>query len=61
MGKTTSAVKNKWNKANYDRIALFVPIGQKEVIKDFAAQNGESINAFINRIIREAMERDSAK
>lgn len=43
----------------YDRINLTVPKGQKEVIKAHADQyDGGSVNAFIQRAIREAMERD---
>lgn len=53
---------NKYMKANYDRINLTVPKGQKEVIKEHADSfDGGSVNAFINRAINEAMERDNQK
>lgn len=55
-GKT--AYKNKWQLENKERINLIVKKGQKEVIKDHARHNGESVNAFINRAITETMERD---
>ena len=42
----------------YDRINLTVPKGDKEIIKLFAESHGESVNGFINRAIREAMQRD---
>lgn len=58
MGKTSAAVKDRYNAKNYDDIRLRVPKGQKEVIQDFAEQRGESLNGFINRLIQEAMERD---
>lgn len=58
MGRTSSAVKNRWNDKAYDRINLTVPKGQKEVIKEHAEAQGESVNGFINRAIREAQERD---
>ena len=32
--------------------------GRREVIQAHAAAQGESVNAFINRAIMEAMERD---
>lgn len=57
MGKTSAAVKNKWNDKAYDRINLTVPKGSKEIIKDFAEKNGESVNGFINRAINEAMKK----
>lgn len=58
-GKPSAAAKNKWNAANYDRVALMVSKGKKEIIKSHAEQRGESLNAFINRAIDETMERDS--
>ena len=39
---------------------LTMPKGQKDTIKAHAAAQGESVNAFINRAIMEAMERDKA-
>ena len=56
MGKTSSAVKNKYNAKAYDRINLTMPKGKKEVIQNHAEERGESTNAFINRAIN---ERDS--
>ncbi len=56
--KTSAAVKNKWNKENYDRIETVVPKGKKEVIKAHAESRGESVNAFINRAIEETIQRD---
>ena len=53
--------KNQFNAQKYDRISLMVAKGDKERIADHAAKSGESLNGFINRAIREAMERDGAK
>lgn len=58
MGKTSSAVKNRYNEKVYDRINLTVPKGQKEIIKAHADQLGESVNAFIWRAITATMEAD---
>lgn len=58
MGKTSSAVKDRYNVKTYDRINLIVKKGQKEVIQSHAASRGESTNAFINRAIVEQMKRD---
>ena len=44
---------------NYDRVNVNMPKGKKEVAKNHAAAQGESLNAFINRAINETMERDS--
>ena len=61
MGKTSSAVKDRYNAKAYDEIKVRVPKGEKDVIQDHAARMGESVNAFINRAIDEAMERDNTQ
>ena len=48
----------KYNAANYDRVELRLEKGRKEVTKAHAEAQGESLNAFINRAISEALERD---
>lgn len=58
MGKTSSAVKNRYNAKAYDRITITVPKGQKEVIEAHAASTGEAVAAFIKRAIAMAMEQD---
>lgn len=59
-GKASAASKNAWNAKVYDRINLTVAKGQKETIQAHAADQGESVNGFINRAIGETMERDKA-
>lgn len=61
MGKTSSAVKDRYNAKAYDEIKVRVPKGQKDEIKSHADQLGESVNGFINRAISETMSRDSGK
>ena len=41
-----------------DRSAMRVPKGKREVIQAHAQEQGESVNAFLNRAVDEAMERD---
>ena len=55
MGKTSNAVKYRYNAKTYDDIRLRVPKGEKEKIQAFAEAQGETINGFINRLIAEAM------
>lgn len=54
----------KWNdehlKERYDRINLIIPKGEKERIKMVAEQNGESVNALINRVLFAEVERIEA-
>lgn len=56
--KTSAAVKNKWNKENYDRIEIVVPKGKKDQIKTAADACGESVNSYINKAVEERMERE---
>lgn len=60
MGKTSSAVKNRYNDKTYDRINLTVYKGEKAIISEHAEKRGESVNGFIQRAIKETMERDNA-
>ena len=52
----------KYNAKAYDRIELKVKKGEKDKIKAHAEKkdNG-SINGFVNRAIRETMERDNVE
>lgn len=56
MGKTSAAVKNKYNEKAYDRIALIVKKGQKEIIKAQAEKQGISINAYITKLIEKDID-----
>lgn len=49
--KKQQACVNRYIGGHYDRINLTVPKGKKEVIQSKANENGESVNAFINRAI----------
>ena len=60
MGKTSSAVKDRYNAKAYDEMKVRVAKGNKEQIQAHAEAQGESLNAFINRAILETMERDGA-
>ncbi|MGN1059552.1 MAG: hypothetical protein ACI4QW_03890 [Clostridia bacterium] len=58
-GKASTRAKNKYNAANYDSLRIVAPKGKKELIRNHAAQMGESINGFVCRAIDETMERDN--
>lgn len=55
MAKTSTAVKNRWNKKNYDSFYVRVKKGQKQVIADHAASKGLSLNGYINQLIKSDM------
>lgn len=58
-GNAQTKAKNKYNAKAYDRIALQVKKGRKEIIRAHAEARGESLNGFVNRAIDEAIERDN--
>ena len=59
VSKAQQRAVNKYVKNNYDEVKLRMPKGKKDVIQAHAAQQGESVNAYINRAIDEAMQRDN--
>lgn len=62
MGKASTKAQNKYITKAYDRINLTVEKGQKEKIKEHAAEyDSGSVNGFINRAIKETMARDRKK
>ncbi len=44
-----------------DEVRFRVPKGEREVIKAHAQKMGESVNGFIYRAVKEAIERDNKK
>ena len=61
--KQTEAQKRATKKYHdsLDRINLRIPKGDKQLISDHAASQGESITIFIRRAIAETIERDNQK
>lgn len=46
-GRTSSAVKNRWNKAHYERLYLLMPHGLKAKYQAAAERAGKSLTAFV--------------
>lgn len=51
MNKTSAKVKNRYNAKAYDRIALMVPKGTKQIWRDRAEQLGLSLNAYVRECV----------
>ena len=60
ISKAQQKATAKYVKQNYDEIKVRVKSGEKEMIKQHADRRGETVNGFINRAIKEAMERDNS-
>lgn len=52
VSKAQQKSVNKYIKNNYDNLRVLVPKGQKAAIEAAADAAGESINAYVNRLIR---------
>ena len=50
----------KYMKNNYDELKIRVSKGNKDIIKAHAAEQGESLNGFVNRAIEETIKHDSS-
>ena len=48
----------RYNKKAYDRIDVIVPKGKRQIIKDFAASQGKSLNRFICDAIELQMNKE---
>lgn len=48
-----TAYKNSFNAEKYDRFSLMFPKGERDLAREYAKQRGESLNAFILRLIHE--------
>lgn len=59
VSKAQQKAVNKYVKNNYDRINVTFPKGEKETLKAHATKQGESVNAFIVRAVKETMENDN--
>ena len=51
----------KYEREKVDRVVFRVNKGKKELIHRHAESQGESLSAFLNRAVDEAIERDKQK
>lgn len=59
VSKAQQKAVNKYVKEKYDRVLVTMPKGKKDIIQAHSEALGESVNGFINRAIKETMERDN--
>lgn len=58
MSRTSSVVKDRYNKKAYDEFKIRVFKGNKEKIKAYCDSKGMSVNSFINKLINDCMAAD---
>ena len=51
---------DKWRE-KFELIQFRVPKGKKQVLQEHAAERGESLNGFLNRVVEQALSADDAK
>lgn len=51
-----TVANNKYNVKAYDRIAVNVKKGQRDIIKEYAESLGETTNTLINRLLADEIK-----
>lgn len=51
----------KWQQEKTDEMRFRVPKGEKDIIATHASACGESVTAFLQRAVKECIERDNAE
>ena len=46
---------NRYNEKAYDRVNIAIPKGRKATIEAYAKAQGESVNGFVNTLLREKL------
>ncbi len=59
MGKTSAAVKNRYAAKAYDRLQIIVKKGKKSELQAAAESQGDSLNAYIKKAVREQYKKDT--
>ena len=57
LSEARKKANEKYNAKAYDQVKVLVKKGEREQLKAHAEQQGESLNGFINRAIKETIER----
>lgn len=55
ISKHTQEIKNAFQREKYDSISVLFKKGEKAIVDEFAKKNGESINGYVTRLIKEDM------
>ena len=57
MAKKQTEWTRAFNEKAYDRLAITIPKGRKAEVEAHAKSRGESVNGYVNRLIRADMGR----
>lgn len=56
MGKTSNAVKDRWNAKSYDDLRVRVPKGQKTQIERLARTRGTTVNGLVGSLLQRELQ-----
>ena len=59
LSEARKRANQKYNEKTYERVQVVIRKGEKAVIQAHATSRGESVNGFLNRAIKETIERDN--
>lgn len=48
--------QNEYNRKKYDRVSVMLPNGYRDIVRDKAKAQGQSLNAFIVEAVKEKMK-----
>ena len=54
-GKTSSAVKDRYNAKAYDQMPIRVPKGRKATVEQYAQEHDISVNGLVNELLANAI------
>ena len=61
MGKTSNAVRDRWNSKAYDDLRVRVPKGQKENIEELARMRNQTVNGLIAFLLQRELQFSDAE
>lgn len=59
MGKTSSIVKDRYNKKVYDEIKIRIPKGEKATLQEYLKATERSLNSFIVEAVHEKINKET--
>ena len=56
MGKTSNAVKDRWNSKVYDDLRVRVPKGRRQDVEELARMRNTTTNGLVNFLLQREMQ-----
>ena len=56
MGKTSNAVKDRWNSKTYDDLRIRVPKGRRKDVEELARMRGTTVNGLVGSLLQRELQ-----